>query len=191
MHNFIWEPGKSVISHCDLCGTTPLKECGCGIYAHRTLDVHIKTAYSTVSEPIVELAIWGIIHQFTEGYRAQYAKIVKIFLPRRGEAVPLAARAEALELTYMVPVEIIDLPESARGESIAYTPREKPLKIEDFELFVYSDDESIASFCRRELKKRYAQKIASAKRRLEYGRNIQATAEQDLAKYETKRKELK
>jgi hypothetical protein len=151
----------------------------------------MKTAYSTVSEPIVELAIWGIIHQFTEGYRAQYAKIVKIFLPRRGEAIPLAARAEALELTYMVPVEIIDLPESARGENSAYVPREKPLTIADFELFVYSDDPSIASFCRRELKKRYGQKIAAAKRRLEYGRNIQATATQDLAKYEAKRKELK
>jgi hypothetical protein len=174
-----------------MCGNAPRVVCGCGIYAHRTLDNHLTTGYPQLGDPIVELAIWGIIHQFTEGYRAQYAKIVKIFLPRRGEEVPLAARAEALELTYMVPVEIIDLPKSGNNGAIGYTPREKPLKIEDFELFVYSDDESIASFCRRELKKRYSQKIASAKRRLEYGRNIQATAEQDLAKYEAKRKELK
>jgi hypothetical protein len=88
----------------------------------------------------------------------------------------------------MVPVEIIQIPTKAIP---SMQQRDKPLTIADFELFVYSDDPSIASFCRKELKKRYAQKIASLKKRLKYGHEIVNQAEADLEAFERKRANLK
>jgi hypothetical protein len=190
MYNFVWEPGRSVVSHCDQCGNTPKQTCGCGIYAHRELEKHIYSGYANPEHAIVELSLWGIVHMFTEGYRAQYAKIVKIYIPRAGEAIPLATRRDALELSYMVPVEYIDLPTWRNENGVSapvYTPRQKPITIEDLELFVNSEEESIRDFCRKELKKKYAQKIASSKKRLQYGKNIIEQAEKDLLLFETKR----
>jgi hypothetical protein len=194
MHNFVWEPGKSVVSHCDRCGNKPDFNCGCGIYAHRQLDTHICSPYAQIDQPIVELNLWGIIHQFTEGYRAQYAKITKIFIPRSMLAndVPLEARRDALELSYMVSVEYVDLPGVRIGVNGNWTqpPRPKPLTIADYELFVNSDDENVRNFCRRELKKKYLQKIYSLKNRVQYATNALAEAQSKLAEFEAKRAKL-
>jgi hypothetical protein len=141
--------------------------------------------------PIVELALWGVVHQFSDGYRAQYAKIVKIFLPQLGETVELAARAESLELTYMVPIDIVEIPTREDSSNTAYVPRTPPLKIADFEMFVNSDEEHIRAFCRRELKKRYLQKIASLKKRIQYANTIIDQASADLEIFEKKRALLK
>lgn len=189
-YNFVWEPGKSVVSHCEQCGNVPSVKCGCGIYAHRELEYHLRSGYSNPEHLVVELELWGVVHQFTEGWRAQYAKITKIFVPRLGDAIPLAARKDALEMAYMVPVETIDLPtwRLENGVNVPiYQPREKPITIADLELFVNSDEISIRDFCRKELKKKYAQKISASKKRLQYGKNILEQAEKDLLMYETKR----
>lgn len=190
MYGFVWEPGKNVISHCEQCGNTPQVGCGCGIYAHSNFDDHLHSPYSNPDHVIVELELWGIIHQFTQGYRAQYAKIVKIFIPRSGDAIPLAARRDSLELNYMVPVETIVLPmwHNVDGANVPINqPREKPITISDLELFVNSDEVAIRDFCRKELKKKYAQKISAAKRRLQYGKNMIERAEKDLLLYENAR----
>lgn len=189
-NDFVWEPGKSVVAHCPDCGNEPKVNCTCGIYAHKDLKYHMATGYNHIRLPIVELELWGVIHQFTDGYRAQYAKIVKIFLPQHEETVPLAARRDALELAYMVPVEYIEMPKLGVHDIAPYVPRPKALTIEDFELFIYSDDKDIADFCRRELKKRYYQKITSLKNRIKYANNVLDDATTRLAEIENKRARL-
>ena len=73
-----WYPKQVVQSNSTGHGDCPPHNCQCGIYALK----NYKTAIEGLLEPpmavgLVEL--WGVIHEHTHGYRAQYAKIVKVF----------------------------------------------------------------------------------------------------------------
>ena len=73
-----WYPKQVVQSNSNGHGDCPPHNCQCGIYALKN--------YKTVIEGILEppmavglVELWGVIHEHTHGYRAQYAKIVKVF----------------------------------------------------------------------------------------------------------------
>lgn len=59
----------------------PDEDCECGLYALNTLDAAMERHYADV---IGKIEAWGKVVKGTKGIRAQYARVVELYVPSRG-----------------------------------------------------------------------------------------------------------
>lgn len=88
---------------------------GCGIYAYRTAEL-LAAHQLTAHQVFGEVEMWGRVMPHTDGYRAQFARIVRLFvMPDADDDV-----AERAALVYGVPCEPFPL---TAEEMAALKPR--------------------------------------------------------------------
>ena len=76
--------GETMTASCDVkCGLSPSMTCpstagdGCGWYAYKTIEAAYKAR--TTRKRVARVLLWGTVIEYTEGYRAQYLAVDKIY----------------------------------------------------------------------------------------------------------------
>jgi len=120
----------------------PYTKCGCGIYGVKSTELtkpyHIKSLYGNpefkpAGSVLVQIAMWGWIHEGSTGYRSQYAYPTAIVCPKSLE--PAARVAGEM---YEVPVTTVD--DTEWQEVIGRKPP-RPKLMEQIEHTVYTQEE--------------------------------------------------
>jgi hypothetical protein len=95
-----WLPGENYAACSRGLHPAPQKGCGCGLYAHYSLeDLSNSVNWGDESGTIVgAVSGWGRVILHPDGWRAQYARVLALF--RQGPAAAL----ERAEQVYNVPV---------------------------------------------------------------------------------------
>jgi hypothetical protein len=107
-----WVPGQALEAHCPRgCLHAPTLNCQCGIYACKTRDQAVARARFMPRAAIGEVALWGRVIEHQDGYRAQYAMPLQLWIPvsaeYRNTVVNALARRDSL-LTYAAQVGLCD-----------------------------------------------------------------------------------
>lgn len=116
-----WTPGQFLIARCTVHNVEeiPVKTHTCGIYAAKDREHLVAMRYNRydLNRDVVigEVALSGKIIPGTQGWRAQKARPVKLFVPYEKWRL-----VDALERTYNIPVElsntlIVKPPAEAKG----------------------------------------------------------------------------
>jgi hypothetical protein len=102
--DYIWRPGRWNVARCDLRNhdpktQVPMEGCSCGFYAGRTREHLLHMAYNQYGAHdtvvIGEVAFVGKVIPGTQGWRAQKARPLRLYLPFERWRL-----AEGLEATY-------------------------------------------------------------------------------------------
>jgi hypothetical protein len=104
----IWPTNRwytAACPHGHVAGQIPVESCKCGIYAARDRDQLIKLGYGVYTHEdnrvIGEVAFAGKVIPGTQGFRAEKARVIRLFVPYENWRM-----AEALGAAYRVPVEV-------------------------------------------------------------------------------------
>lgn len=107
-HATIWEPKKGMEAYCAKDHEVPDERCSCGFYAANTREHLVGMGYNRydVESPtgkavIGRVAMWGKVIPGTQGWRAQYARPIELFVP-----YVLWKLVKPLEAEYAVPVKL-------------------------------------------------------------------------------------
>lgn len=69
----VWAVGKELHAECDQsCNRSPGNNCGCGIYAVKSLALLKKSGYFG-HEAFGQVSLWGKVMEASEGFRAEFA----------------------------------------------------------------------------------------------------------------------
>ncbi len=110
-YNYYWAPRQKARAHCEKCGAdVPGESCSCGFYSAKTLE-HLRTmgyhtydpAYGSICV-VGRLANWGKVIEGTQGWRAEYAYPVTLYVPFEGWRL-----AKPLAKAYGCDVELLNL----------------------------------------------------------------------------------
>lgn len=109
--SYYWAPRVLARAECEKCGPDiPGETCTCGFYSAKSLD-HLRSmgyhAYDAESGHICvvgQLACWGKVIEGSQGWRAEKAYPVRLFVPFEGWRL-----GPALKKAYGVPVAMLNL----------------------------------------------------------------------------------
>lgn len=103
---YYWAARKACVAECEKCGeNVPGEYCSCGFYSAKTFDhlmgmsYHLYDAETGMIAVLGQVANWGKVIEATQGWRAQIAYPVRLWVPF--EAAKLA---KPLKEAYGVPV---------------------------------------------------------------------------------------
>lgn len=133
-NNFVWKPHTVLTAVCKHRVNCNLREdCGCGIYAAKSLQ-HLKDIgyYPRSCElkehaVCVKVRLWGKIHEASLGWRAQHAAIEELYYccsdPENEEHLE---RAASYEIFYGVPCRVHTVPTESKYAPPTPTPLTAP-----------------------------------------------------------------
>lgn len=106
--NHIWEPKKRLEATCEASKQhpAPQKECTCGVWSFKTLDVLIPALNAYTVKVFGNVSLWGRIIETENGFRAQFAYPKELWL--------LDDAMEELGFIYGVPIRTIEKEKSKR-----------------------------------------------------------------------------
>jgi hypothetical protein len=135
-YDYFWVPLERARASCDTCGgtdpndreTTPGEGCTCGFYTARSLPHLRKMGYHKYNEEydgditvVGKVANWGKVIEGSQGWRAEYAYPLKLYLPYEGYRV-----GKAISDLYGVPLSLMNILDDAAKP-------DRKRKLHDFE----------------------------------------------------------
>jgi hypothetical protein len=108
MKPLAWAPRRAATASCAAgCAGPPGWDCHCGLYALADLADLAGLATDHVSTVIGCTALWGRVVEATNGWRAERAYPLVLFVHRVDRAVPTRMLAAALRLGTVIPDELL------------------------------------------------------------------------------------
>jgi hypothetical protein len=109
--SYYWAPRTLARAECDACGSdVPGEHCSCGFYSAKTLDHLRDMGYHTYDSNtgnvcvVGQLANWGKVIEGSQGWRAEKAYPVVIYVPFEAHRL-----ARPISDAYGVPVRLLNL----------------------------------------------------------------------------------
>jgi hypothetical protein len=127
----VWTPGSAKLARCRHSERAREKGCHCGINAWDSRERIEQSGEYRSAEVWGQVLLWGEVHEFDRGLRAQWGAVGELFVSPRAcggqeQAAELAAK---LAKTYRVPVSVAERQGTSAAEVDPPTRREFALRL--------------------------------------------------------------